>query len=129
MIDDLYSSIGTFTPDNLIAGQEFPSLVKGVTLAKNQGIVKRGTVVGIITATGLAKPVDKSKADGQQLPYGIVTDDVDTGTAATADSKATTYVSGVFNKKALLFGSTDTAADYETALRDLGIYLRDNIAY
>jgi hypothetical protein len=126
----LNDTLGAITPDNLFAGHDIPVLVKGVTLAKGQGVLQRGTVVAIITASGLAKPVDRSKGDGTQTPYGILTDTVDTGDgAALTDTKATAYVTGLFNSKALIFGGTDTAVHHEAKLRDSGIHLKENLAY
>jgi hypothetical protein len=129
-MNKLNETLDQFTPDNLLAGHEVPVVVKGVTLAKGQGVLKRGTVVANITASGLAKPVDRTKADGTQIPVGILTDTVDTGDGtALTDYKTTAYVSGLFNGKALIFGGTDTVANHETKLRELGIYLKDNQSY
>jgi hypothetical protein len=122
----LYSSLDTFVPDNLIAGNEVPLLVKAVTLKADQGVLKRGTVLGIITATGLAVPVNSTNTDGSQVADSILADDVDT-TGGNVVAEA--YVSGHFNRKALIFGGTDTAANHETRLRELGIFLSDNIPY
>jgi hypothetical protein len=41
-----YGEIGSCTPDNLIAGENVPINVKGVTLATGQGTLARGTVLG-----------------------------------------------------------------------------------
>lgn len=123
---DLYSTLDTFTPDNLIAGNEVPLLTKAVTLQGGQGVVKRGTVLGIITATGLAVPVNNANADGSQNADCILADDVDT-TGGNVVAEA--YRSGHFNRKALVFGGDDTVADHEARLRELGIFLSDNVAY
>lgn len=119
-MDNLYESLGTFTPDNLIAGNEITILTAGVTITSGQGVLKRGTVIGIVTETGKGKKVDKTAVDGSQVPYAILTDDVDTTTEITT----TAYISGLFNINALIFGGTDTAVDYETELRKLGIFLK-----
>lgn len=123
---DLYSNLDTYTPDNLIAGNDVPLLVKAVTLQANQGVVKRGTVLGIITASGLAIPVNNANTDGSQTANCILCDDVDT-TGGNVVAEA--YISGHFNRKALIFGGDDTAADHEAKLRELGIFLSDNIPY
>lgn len=60
MPEELYKKIGESTPDNLIAGHEVPILVKGVTLAKGQGSLKRGSVLGQSAADDLFYLVDKS---------------------------------------------------------------------
>ncbi|MFP7469993.1 head decoration protein [Niallia taxi] len=129
-MENLYETISTFTPDNLIAGHNVPILPRGIVLAKNQGVIQRGTVIGIVTATKLAVPVDSTKTDGSQTPFGITTDTVDTGSgAATQDTKTTAYTSGLFNSKALRFGGTDNVSKHETKLRELGIYLQENNSY
>lgn len=125
-MENLISNLGTYTPDNLIAGHEVPIIVHGITLAKNQEVLARGTVLGKVTATGLCVPVDNSKSDGSESAFCILTDTVDT-TSAT-DIKTTGYISGCFNSKALTFGGDDTAADHMLRLRELGIFLKENIA-
>ncbi|MDO6355288.1 head decoration protein [Caloramator sp. CAR-1] len=130
MAENLYSKIEEVRSDNLIADSIVPVLVKGITLEKGQGVLKRGTVLGIVTATGLAKVVDSSKTDGTENADCILADDVDTGDgSATTDFPAQAYISGCFNRNALIFGGTDTVEKHETRLRELGIFLKDNIAY
>lgn len=46
---NLFSTIGVFEYDNLIAGIDVPALVKAVTLKAGQGTLKRGSVLGLIT--------------------------------------------------------------------------------
>lgn len=121
---ELYSNLASFTPDNLIAGNEVPLLTKAVTLQADQGVVKRGTVLGIITATGLAIPVNSANTDGSETAHSILAEDVDT-TGGNVVAEA--YVSGLFNRQALTFGGTDTADVHEGKLRELGIFLKDNI--
>ncbi|WP_445506707.1 head decoration protein [Niallia sp. 03190] len=128
-MENLYETVSTFTPDNLFAGHNVPVITQGIVLAKNQGIIQRGTVVGIISASGLATPVDKNQTDGSQVPFGIVTDTVDTGTSETNDKPTTAYTSGLFNKNALIFGEGNTAADHKGKLRDSGIFLQENVSY
>ncbi|RCX20887.1 bacteriophage lambda head decoration protein D [Anaerobacterium chartisolvens] len=129
-MENLYGKIGQTTPDNLIAGHEIPILTTGITLEKNQGTILRGTVLGTVTATGAAKLVDKSASDGTEKADCILTDNIDTGDGSEAENiTAEAYITGVFNKNALIFGETDTAADHELRLRELGIYLKENIGW
>ncbi|QQE75713.1 head decoration protein [Brevibacillus composti] len=122
----LNTNTGNFTPDNLIAGIDVPQQVKAVTLKSGQGVVARGTVLGIVTADGLAVKVNSANADGSQTADCILVNDVDT-TAGNVVAEA--YISGQFNRKALIFGGSDTAAQHETTLRERGIFLSDNISY
>lgn len=126
MAKQLYSKIGEYTPDNLVAGHEFPILTKEVIVKGNQGILERGTVVGMVDETKLAVPVDSTANDGSQVPYGILTDTIDT---SDGDVVTTCYISGLFNVNALHFGGDDTAETHEAKLRELGIYLKETIAY
>lgn len=120
---NLYENIGTYTPDKLIAGGEVPILTAGVVLKEGQGILKRGAVIGLETSSKKGVLVDNSKADGTEKPYGILTDDIDTTTEVTT----TVYISGMFNRKALVFGGDDKVEDHEAKLRELGIFLKNMI--
>lgn len=125
-MEQMYSEIGTYEADNLIVGNEITPVVKGIVLQKGQGILKRGTVLGEINSTKLCVPVDKTKTDGSEIPYCILTDDVDTGDdTATSDYHTTGYFTGVFNRAKLIFGGDDTYLDHEKQLRDLGIFLKE----
>ncbi|MDF2891238.1 MAG: bacteriophage lambda head decoration protein [Clostridia bacterium] len=121
----MYEEIGTFAPDNLIAGENVPIQLNGITILAGQGVLKRGSVIGIITASGKGKHVAKASVDGSEIAKFILADDVDT----TADVVAQCYQSGLFNREALIFPAANTAADHEDSLRQYGIFLKDNIAY
>jgi len=114
----------SFTPDNLFAGHEIPVLVKGVTLEAGQGELKRGTVLGKVTATGKYKAVNSANEDGSEVADCILADDVDT---TAGDVTAVAYKTGYFNRKALVFGGDDTADTHEQTLRMLGILLSENV--
>lgn len=126
-MSNLYSrQADSVSYDKLIADLIIDQELKSVTVATGQGVLKRGTVLGIITVSGKAVKVDSTKADGSQTANCILTDDVDT---TAADVVMTAYASGSFNRLALIFGGTDTAANHETRLRELGIFLKDVIPY
>ena len=118
-----YKVLGTSKPDNLIAGVEVPLLTKGVELVANQSVLKRGAVVGIVTATGLGKLCDKSADDGSQVANCVLIHDVDTGDGDAV--MAVCYQSGLFTRGALIFGGESTADDHDEELRSVGIFLRD----
>lgn len=108
--------IGAMTPDNLVASGSIRMLTQGVTLASGQGILKRGTVValsggkGKIMNTGLT-------------PHGVLCDDVDT---TSADVLAEVYVTGCFNKAALIVASGyELTAENAKTLRDAGIFFEN----
>lgn len=125
-----YGEIGSDTPDNLIAGEKVPILVGTVKLSPAKGILKRGSVIGIITVSDLGVLANKAAIDGSNAAKYILVDEVDTGSeGATEAITAKVYKSGQFNRKALIFADGNTAADHEDSLRKYGILLKDNIAY
>ena len=115
-------TIGKLEPDNLVFDSKFPLDVKSVTLSPRQGVIKRGTVIGILDD---GKCVVWSGDDGIQADC-ILSDDLDTGTEghSRAPVVGTAYRSGHFIKQALIVaeGSELTAAA-EDELRKGGIYL------
>lgn len=119
-------TIGSIEPDKLIGGHEVPLLTASVTLAAGQGVLKRGSVIGIVAADGKGKLVNKASVDGSQVAKYILPTEVDT---TGGDVKVACYKTGLFNRDALIFGGASTAADHEAELRDAGIFLTDNMAY
>lgn len=86
-------------------------------------VLKRGTVLGRVTATGVLAPVDKSAQTGIEKVYAILaTDELDTTSVAKIGS---VYLSGEFNQAKLLFPvATNTPADHEVSARDAGIFFK-----
>ena len=120
----LYNKVGEIKPDNLFNDINVSVSEKSVKIKKSAIPLKRGTVLGVITATGFAIPVDSTKTDGSQLANCILADDVD---ASAADMVAVAYTKGQFNRKALIFVGEETVDKHEAQLREVGIYLKDNI--
>lgn len=115
-------TLGTYEHDNLFAGGVQPVVTDAITLALGRSYA-RGTVLGIVTATGQANIVNSALADGTQTPYAILAEDVD---ATAAAMPAPIYLTGEFNQAALTFGGTDTIATHKRALRNIGIFLKTN---
>lgn len=125
-----YQVLDEFDFDNLIAGNDFPVLAKGVTLAPAQGVVKRGTLIGIITASGLAVTCDNTKNTGEEVPKYILAKDTDTGESGATDAVGSVaYQSGIFNRSAIITESGQSIDTFEDALRENNIILSDTIAY
>lgn len=118
-MENMYDTLATYTPDNLIAGTHVRQLVKGITVKKGEGALMRGTVMGIIEAEGLCVPVDKNASDGSQEPYCILTDDIDIEKAE--DIVTTGYYAGVFNERRLKFGDDNTIDDHRKAMRKVNL--------
>jgi len=93
-------------------------------------VVGDSYTISVIASSGLAVLVNKANFDGSNLADCVLSDDVDTGAVgSTTDITYTAYSAGHFNRAALIFAATNTAADHEDRLRDVGIVLKDNIAY
>lgn len=117
---NLVQSAGTYTPDNLIADTSFPVQVGIVAVAANQGTLLKGSVLGK-NASGeyvLANKSSETPINGSV----ILTDDLVTDETDAVNAQV--YVSGSFNRKALIFGGTDTVAQHEDNLKTNGIYLK-----
>ncbi|MBG9548394.1 head decoration protein [Cytobacillus firmus] len=120
-------NIGESSVDNLFNDVTVPLLTKSVKLQAGQGVLLRGTVLGVITASGLAVTVNSANTDGSEKADCILTDDVDTGT--TDPVVATAYSSGLFNANALIVGGTDTVDKHKKELRTLGIFIKESLTY
>jgi len=103
---------GTFTPDNLIAG-DFPRETDLLTIPS--GILKRGTVV---TSAGAAM------ATGGD-PFAVLAADSDASVGAV---QAPVFLSGSFARAHLILasGAAISAADWGK-LRALNIYVKDTV--
>ena len=118
-----YENLGTCAPDNLIAGNDIPLVSESGTIRSGQGALKRGTVLAISTGTtGDGKLVILGTAATPTTEtltaYGILADDVD----ATTDAVAEVYVTGQFNKNALIVKAEYTIKTEDLmALRDGGV--------
>lgn len=113
--------IGESSQDNLLGGGVHEFVTDSVTLKSGQAYM-RGTVLGVITASGLAVPVNSTAVDGSQNPYAILSEDKD---ATLENTPAAVYLTGEFNETVLIFGGTDTFTTHKRALREIGIFLKD----
>jgi len=113
-----------YLPDQLIAGR-FPLVTDTVTIVSGSGVVKRGTVLGKITASGKFTTCLNAASDGSQTPSVILADTVD---ATSADVSAGVYLAGEFNTNAMTFGTGTTIANSKDTLRDSNIYLKSAVS-
>lgn len=107
----------THTQDNLFAG-DFPTATAPGVIASGSGVVKRGTVLGKITASGKYTTVDATLSNGAEDPTAVLAEDVD---ATSADVNGALYLTGQFNPEALIVGS-GTVASYATAMRNVSLF-------
>lgn len=110
-----YTDAPTFH-DGLIAG-EFPRVEESVLIVAGSGEVKRGTVLGRITASGKLKPYNNTASDGSETAVGILAADV---VATTGDAGGYMYVTGMYAEAKLIGFDEQARAD----LRPLNIYVR-----
>lgn len=120
-----FNDAGSLSQDQLIAG-DHPIRTAGVTIASGAGVLTRGTLLGMVTATGKyvisAAEDDQGDpiADGSETPVVILGEDVD---ASAADVDTWAYIAGDFNENQMTFGTGHTADSVRDGLRGRSIYL------
>lgn len=82
----------------------------GVLLAQGNGVIKKGTVLGKVTATGKFVPYKASASDGSQSAICILDNNQDT---TLTDIGASAWIAGIFDSSKLT-GIDSTA---KTALK------------
>ena len=106
----------TYDPNGLLAGEK-PILQRAIVLSSGQNL-KRGAVLGRITATDEYVLSLTASNDGSEVPAGVLAIDCD---ATAADKNTTAFFSGEFNAAKLVFGTGHTAATVEAAFRKAGL--------
>ncbi|ATF49851.1 head decoration protein [Citrobacter werkmanii] len=109
-----------FVPDQLVAGT--------LQLVTDSGIItggafKRGTVLGLVSASGKYTQCVKTAEDGSQAPVAILVDDVD---ASSSDQTGGLYLMGEFNQNRVTIDASWTIVEMKAALRLLAIFLKDS---
>ena len=123
-----HRDLGTFVPDNLIAG-DFPIRTREIVLSMGQDL-KRGSILGRITETGeyvlsaKLKDDDTEISDGSEKPVAILVEDTDT---TAKKSNALVYKTGDFSKHQVIFGKGHNFESAVDGLDDLNIYLTETI--
>ena len=109
----------TFTPSQLEAG-DFPIVMDSGVIAAGQQL-RRGAVLGQVTASGEYLLCKAAAEDGSQAPKAILDRDVDTSDGAqSAPLRLTGQVLG----SQLSLGEGLTLAAAKAALRSLCIFVR-----
>lgn len=123
---ELASTMAGVTYDELIGGTAITLMTANVTIAKldAEAVLKRGTLLGVVTASGKYAIVDSTVSTGEQVADAVLAHDVAVG--KTDDVVATVYTRGLFNaSKLIVKQAEDNAAKHEAELRKVGIYLTD----
>ncbi|TJZ61592.1 MULTISPECIES: head decoration protein [Raoultella] len=110
-----------FVPDQLVAGTLQLVTDSGTITG---GTFQRGTVLGMITASGKYTQSVKTATDGSETPVAILVDNVD---ASTSDQNGGLYLMGEFNQNRIIFDNSWTVPALKAALRPLAIFLKDSI--
>ncbi|QEH67271.1 hypothetical protein QTL86_19290 [Cellulosilyticum sp. ST5] len=105
--------------DGLFASTKIPTKTKGISLNGAQGTLERGSVISLDT-NKKGNLCDKAKAG--DTVYGILTDTITTGVEATDYVITEVYLTGDFNAARLVFAEGTSLSDFETQLRELGIF-------
>lgn len=108
-----------YVPDQLIGGDM--KIVTDTRSISGGAIYKRGTVLGMITATSVLTLALAASNDGSQTPYCILVDDVDTTAGAVNGG---VYLQGEFNGNAMILGAGITLAAAKAALETKNIYVK-----
>lgn len=123
---ELASTMAGVTYDELIGGTAITPMTANVTIAKldAEAVLKHGTLLGVVTASGKYAIVDSTVSTGEQVADAVLAHDVAVG--KTDDVVATVYTRGLFNaSKLIVKQAEDNAAKHEAELRKVGIYLTD----
>lgn len=111
-----------FNPDQLISGPL--QVVTDTGVIAKSGVLKRGTILGMVTTSGEYVISKKDATDGSEIPCAILVDDVDTTTDAASGGL---YLMGEFNQNRIIFDGAWTPAELKDALRQFSIFLRDSV--
>lgn len=121
---ELVSTMTGVIYDELLGGTAVTIMTANVTIAQvdAEATYKRGTLLGIVTASGKYAIVDSEASTGEQVASVVLAHDVVVGT--DNDVVATVYTRGIFNREKLLVkAADDNATKHEEELRKVGIYL------
>lgn len=113
-----FTDEGESPVENLIAG-DFPRIVRVVTITGG-AVLKTGSVLGQITASGSYQLSKATASDGSEVPCAILADDVD----ASGDTSANVYLTGEFLSSSLVLGAGHTIDSVSPPLRLRSVFLR-----
>lgn len=112
------------TTENLIAGNPHLLLARKVTLVSGQDL-KRGAVLGMITASSKYTLSLSASSDGSQGPDLVLAEDCN---ASSGDAQALAYSRGDFLASGLTLGTGHTVDSIREGLRAKGINIINSIA-
>lgn len=110
----------TFIPDQLIAGP-LQLVTETITIAAGAKYV-RGTVLGLVDASGEYTLSVKTASDGSQNPSAVLVDNVD---ATAGEVRAGVYLMGEFNIHRITADASWTPAALRSEMRKYSLFLKD----
>lgn len=113
--------IGTTTQDHLVVDDQKPIVSDTYIVKSGQGVITRGTPLGVETASGKLKKCLSTNSDGSQVIFAILTTDIDT---TSADVKSPVYLEGTFNPEEINWQGSDTVETHRMNARKVGIYFK-----
>lgn len=100
-----------------------------IIIVSGAGIVKAGTVLGLVTASGLYKPYDNDATDGSETAVGVLLNEVNATSANAAGVLIARHA--LVAKGGLVWGAgVTTEAEKTDAYTDLtarGIIVRESV--
>lgn len=118
-------STETTSYDNLIAGV-FPIVTETGTIVSGEGELKRGTILGVVTASGKYAAADSTDtgndATGTATPKAVLLQDVD-ATSADVEGVLVAFT-GEFNSAKLIAKTGSTVAGFKEGLRAVSIFVK-----
>ena len=117
----------SYDPTALFAGSEASPASDPVTIASGSNVagalLLRGTILGLVTATGKYVVSTSAATDGSQTPRAVLAADCD---SSLGDVVSPAYFSGSFADYCCTFGAGQTQATVEAELRaaNSGIFIR-----
>ena len=113
--------VGTTKQDHLVVDDQKPIVSDTYTVKSGQGVIARGTPLGVETASGKLKECLSTNSDGSQVIFAILTQDIDT---TSSDVKIPVYLEGTFNPSEVLWQGGDTVETHRMNARKVGIYFK-----
>ena len=112
----------TIMPGDLLLS-DYPVETRPITVISGAGELKRGTVLGQITASKKYTPALAASDDGSETPKTVLAVDVD---ATAADVAAVAYGSAALNEDKLILGAGIAIADVKEAFEaaDAPLFLK-----
>lgn len=111
----------SYERDNLLSG-DFPLVTRSVVVASGQSL-KRGALLGEVGDT--VKQAASTATDGSETATAVLAEDVD---ASGGEKRATAYLTGQFNERAIGFANGDTPDTFRANLRPLSIFLEPSVS-